>query len=394
MTTCVPADWICAAGDAVGNAAADQFAKFAIDFYKGWMQAQQDFLTSWLSANPELSSRYGSIPWLQSLLTQFSIFFAIGGILTTAIYTVLAQRGDRVQALGISMFRMLLITSLGTGLFTTLSVAMDVLAQWILKQAGVSVTAGFNKALLASTAPGLVLIMAVIGILGVLIQWGIMLVRSAILPLLLGMWGPATAAATIKNWESAFTKITAWLIAFLLYMPVAAIIYAFGNRMSQGADGLSGMISGMILVVLAVLALPALMRLIVPAAGALGNAIGGAISLGVVAAVGAAAVASGAAVVSAGGSTVATGASATTASGATPSAPPSPGPSPSALPVGNSESDTPTGGGAPGGVGATAVENGSSSGAAGSRMADVMGQHAAQNMPSGSTQVVEDTIGG
>ena len=84
-----------------------------------------------------------------------------------------------------------------------------------------------------------------------------------------------------------------WLVAFILYKPAAAIVYATAFSLSsQGAFGsgsVTNVITGLMLMVLAILALPALMKFIAPIVGA--TAAG---SAGAVIAAGAGAAAAGA----------------------------------------------------------------------------------------------------
>lgn len=323
---CPDLDPVCQVGDAVGGVVGDiagsQFGKMADEIYGGYIDMQNQFLTSWISADPLMSLEEGSIQWLQGILSQFSFILAIAGVLIAGGYTVFAQRGEHVQRVSSRLVLALLVGSIGTGVFSALNLAMDELAAWFLtlndptgEQAVVQYT---TETVVGFVAPGILLIGGVIGVLGVILQWGIMIVRAAIIPLLLGFWPIAAAAATMKAGEETFSKITAWLVAFLLYKPVAAIIYVFAFRLREGGDGIGGMITGLVLLCIAVLALPAIMRLIVPASSALGRAAGGAMAAGAVAAVGATAVAAGAAVATGGGSAAATsGAAASTGAAST-----------------------------------------------------------------------------
>lgn len=325
---CPDLDPVCQVGDALGGAVGDiagsQFGKMADEIYGGYIDMQNQFLTSWISADPLMSLEEGSIQWLQGILSQFSFILAVAGVLIAGGYTVFAQRGEHVQRVSSRLVLALLVGSIGTGVFSALNLAMDELAAWFLtlndptgEQAVVQYT---TETVVGFVAPGILLIGGVIGVLGVILQWGIMIVRAAILPLLLGFWPIAAAAATMKSGEEMFSKITAWLVAFLLYKPVAAIIYVFAFRLREGGDGIGGMITGLVLLCIAVLALPALMRLIVPASSALGRAAGGAMAATAVAAVGATAVAVGAAVATGGGSAAATGGAATSGAASTGSA--------------------------------------------------------------------------
>jgi type IV secretion system protein TrbL len=128
--------------------------------------------------------------------------------------------------------------------------------------------------------PGLAIVAGIFGVIATLLQWVIMIVRATVLPLLVAIWPVAAAAAMIRGAEQSFSKVTMWLVAFLLYKPIAAIIYAFAWKLKSGGDGIGGVINGMLLLVLAVAALPALMKLLSPATAAMGSAAGGSMATG------------------------------------------------------------------------------------------------------------------
>lgn len=430
--------WLCqGAGDIVGAVGGEALSLMAMAFFTSWIETEQSFLTSWITADPLVDINDGSVQWLQTLLKQYAFGFALAGVLMTALYTVVTLRGDRVAKLGISMVRMLLVTTAGTGLFATLMTAMDELAAWVLTLAGVDPLGAAAGITVATASPGVAFIAAVVGIIGVIIQWAIMIIRGSILPLLLGFWPMASAAANLKWGSAAFEKITAWLIAFLLFKPIAAIVYTVAFRMRAGSDGIEGMVSGVVLIGICILALPALLRLITPATAPLGNMIGGAVAVNALAGVAAAGVAVGAAVVTGGasagasaagsaaasggaagggaasgatsggaasgnsataGATGATGSGTSGASGATGGSGASGAQGSGATPQGatggtSSPQGTPAGGSQGAADGATA---GGSSGGGGmsGRVGEALGQQAAQNIPKGAARGVEDSIGG
>ncbi|MGP9503985.1 hypothetical protein ACT3TS_17450 [Specibacter sp. AOP5-B1-6] len=229
-------------------------------------------------------------------------------------------RGDKAIQVGKSLFRVFLVTSLGTVLIQVVLTAGDAFSTWVLESAGIS-SAGYKELGAAAVAvgPGLAIIAGIFGVIATLFQWGIMMVRAVVLPLLVAVWPLSAAASMVQGGEETFSKVTKWLIAFLLYKPVAAIIYAFAWKMKSGEDGVGGVVSGMLLLVLAVAALPALMKLVAPGTSALGGAAGGGMAMAAGAAVVSAGVAVGAAVMtggaSAGASAGAAGGGAATAGG-------------------------------------------------------------------------------
>ena len=186
-----------------------------------------------------------------------------------------------MQALG----RAVAVITLGTAAIQILVWGGDAYAQWILKVSGRRATGGYAIAgVRGEHHPALALIFGLLGVIAVGLQWVIMFVRQALMLLLNAFWQIVAAYALLQPGEQAFEKITAWIIAFIIYMPLAASIYAFAWRLKNGQDGVGGVLYGLMLIVLAVIALPAIMRLLIPASAAIGSAVGGAMAMGVAAA--------------------------------------------------------------------------------------------------------------
>ena len=127
----------------------------------------------------------------------------------------------------------------------------------------------------AFTSPFLVLVVAALGILGFLVQIALLFVRSALLVVLAGIWPLSAAASMTPAGNAWYRKTTAWILAAVLYKPAAAICYAAAFHLMTASTTGIGVLEGIVLVLLATLALPALMKLVVPmaaAAGAVGTA--------------------------------------------------------------------------------------------------------------------------
>ena len=114
----------------------------------------------------------------------------------------------------------------------------------------------------------LVIFVGILMVITAIIQLALMIVRYAMLVLLVGML-PLTAAAT--NTEMGMTwfkRALAWLASFIIYKPVAAIIYATAISLmgAEGDDGsaILNVIMGVTLMLVAVVALPAILRFVSP----------------------------------------------------------------------------------------------------------------------------------
>src|SRR5664279_4606252 len=114
-------------------------------------------------------------------------------------------------------------------------------------------------------------LLAFFGMVASLVQVGIMLVRGAILAVLVGILPVAAASAITETGYEWFKKLAGWIGSFTLYKLVAAVVYAAAFTIIGDATDLAGVVSGFSLMIVSILALPALLRLLPPAAGAIGG---------------------------------------------------------------------------------------------------------------------------
>ncbi len=120
----------------------------------------------------------------------------------------------------------------------------------------------------------ILIVLGLIGLIASLVQIVLMVVRSGMLVILAGIL-PTTAAFTnTEMGRQWFQKAVGWTIAFILYKPAAAIVYSvafllMGNN--SGKDALIGSITGFTLMIVALFALPALMRFVTPMVGAVAS---------------------------------------------------------------------------------------------------------------------------
>lgn len=236
--------------------------------------------------------------WIWSTLMVFSVLYAAGQM-------IWSRKGQPLMELVAALIRSLLASSAGLGAVVILLQVGDSYSTWILDK---SVEGGFTKGLqnimMSESASDLQIFMIVAGIIAMLVslvQICLLIVRSALSVLLAGTL-PLAYSATNTQWGKQWSqKHASWLIAFVLYKPVAATIYAAAfkvtgsaltGELKGAAESIVGLMSGLVLMVAALFALPAMMRLIVPAVGAasaggamfagaaVGSAASGAVNMG------------------------------------------------------------------------------------------------------------------
>ena len=105
---------------------------------------------------------------------------------------------------------------------------------------------------------------AIMGLV-VIIQWCIMIFVSIATPILLMFW-PVSEGMVFAAGGRSFSRVAKWLLAFILFKPTVAVLYGFAFQELKGGDGASGIVTAICILVMAPFALPALLKIVNPAA--------------------------------------------------------------------------------------------------------------------------------
>ncbi|WP_401000983.1 hypothetical protein [Agromyces sp. GXQ0307] len=312
---------------------------------------------------------------------QQSLWYYVGGLavlstIVAGIRMAWEQRAQPGKDLLKSLLTLIVVSGAGLTVIGLSVAAADAFSVWVLEGAtncdvdagpadGESTCFGTTVGsivMLSSTSPiGMigVLILGSLALLMAYVQVALMIVRGGMLVVLAGIL-PLTASFTNTEMGSQwFKKTVGWTIAFILYKPAAALIYAAAFQMT-GADvfrgdggGIWTILTGLAMMLIVILALPALLRFVAPMTAAIGGGGTAAMALGAAGVAGAAEMATGA-IRRASSNSGSSGSSSSAPNGSSPSnnggkqAPPTP---------------TPTGG--PGSTGAAASTAGGGSAAGG-----------------------------
>ncbi|MBU8867882.1 type IV secretion system protein [Paenarthrobacter aromaticivorans] len=306
MAECSFGDVRCGIGNAVSDLTDDAIGNLAKAIMEGMSQMVTTLSTFWVSMPAvNLASADGStaspiVSAVNSELMPWTLALAVLAVILGGIRLIWEQRGAPLKDLLRSLITLTLVTGLGLGVISILVIAADAFSAEIIERS--TNGQGFAeslKILVMTNQTGvgvfILIVLGLIGLIASLVQVVLMVVRSGMLVILAGIL-PTTAAFTnTEMGRQWFQKAVGWTIAFILYKPAAAIVYSvafllMGN--SGGQNALIGSITGFTLMVVALFALPALMRFVTPMVGAVasgggagaGAAVGaiatGAVSLG------------------------------------------------------------------------------------------------------------------
>jgi hypothetical protein len=304
-----PCDWWnfgCQAGDFISDRANDATKDMAQAIADAVGNVIKTLGTFWvnvgtpaLTAAPGGSTGSDPVLFLQNSLYFWTASLAVLSVLVGAAKMVIERRGAPLRDLGRSLATLVVVSGAGVAAVGLLTVAADKFSAWIIESStdGTSFNENITSLLeLSATSPIgsiMIILLGLIAILASVMQIVLMIVRGGLLVILTGIFPTAAAFTNTEAGKGWFQKCTAWLIAFILYKPAAAIVYAtafqlsgskiFGN-VGDGKDfgsALLATVTGLALMIIALFAMPALMRFVTPMVGAVAGG-GGAVAAGTV----------------------------------------------------------------------------------------------------------------
>ena len=232
----------------------------------------------------------GPVAYLQDSLWWYVAGFAVLSVIVAGLRMAWTQRMQPGKELLQSLLTLVVVSSAGLTAVGLAVAAADGFSVWILNGAAdgdfkTNITATLGVA--SSSGIGLIamLILGTITILVSYVQVFLMVIRGGMLVILAGIL-PITAAFTnTETGRAWFKKSIGWLIAFILYKPAAAIVYAAAFKLTgsnlfvEDGSGLVKMLTGLALMGMALVALPALMKFVAPMVSQTGGGGGAAMAM-------------------------------------------------------------------------------------------------------------------
>jgi len=308
---CDTFDLMCKAGRGLGGVAGGVAARAAGNVIEAMADAVLEAVgktlaslgTAWVTiGTPNLTTSTGgatpsdAVGFLQDSLWWYMGAAAVLAVIVGGAKMVWDNRAEPGQELVKSMLTLVIVSGAGLTAIALAVTAADEFSVWIIDRSTEDNDFGKNVVGLialttAATAatgaaglgPLLIIILGIIAILVSLIQIMLMVARGGMLVILAGIL-PLTASFTnLEMGRDWFKKCVAWLIAWILYKPAAAIVYATAFRLVGTEDvftnddesGLLNVLVGIILMIMSLFALPALMRFVTPMVGAISSGGGG-----------------------------------------------------------------------------------------------------------------------
>ncbi|WP_216892150.1 hypothetical protein [Nocardia alni] len=250
-----------AVSNAVGDSVTTAFAEAAesIGTFAGDLLVQS--MTWWISQD-SISLSYAQSMAGKAPVQQVVGLIMMAGILGSSIAMMISRRTQPAAEMVMYGVRYLLISSLALVVLTGAVHAGDDFARQMVTGGAQQFGQRMQSMLGVGTVgnPGGVLMIGLIAVVLGFIQWVMGFLRQAGLVVLYAMILIA-AAGQLSSWgRQWFPRVASMCIALVLYKPLAAFIYSLGFTLIGQDQSLTSLIIGLMVVAMAVIALPTLMK--------------------------------------------------------------------------------------------------------------------------------------
>ncbi|WP_157124989.1 hypothetical protein, partial [Nocardia pseudovaccinii] len=288
-----------AGSQAAGDAAKSAFDDVIDTLVDGVAKFLRVVMTWWLNLpSPQLAASTGEpgpvLGSIRDYTSGLQVLLMTGGIMFAAARLAMAKRGgvageaqESFLVFGKAVFASMMFATV----ITAGTRAGDQFSKWVIFDAtrgdltsAVSRFADFDLKHNSGLGSGALLILAILGTISMLVQLVMLVVRQALLILVVAAIPIAAAAAGTGPGSQAYKKMLTWALAFVLWKPVGALVYAIaftaaGTKGDGQQQDSQLVLLGLLLLLMVPIVLPALMRLIAPAVATLGGGGGAAAAL-------------------------------------------------------------------------------------------------------------------
>ncbi len=235
--------------------------------------------STWWAETDSVNPADSAVLAAQDVTAPLVAVILVGSVLVQAIRLIISRKGEPLIFVATGLFRYAAVSALGIVLLQSALRAGDALAADLLGDAANSFALLMRDALTTSNAGAFViLLVAVLAALLSLVQWVLMAIRQAGL---LVLAAPLAASGSLtRSTRGWLEKLIPWVIALVAYKPAAAFIYYIGfsylSTTNSNAPGeISTMLTGLMVLVLAVIAMPIMLKFFSWSGIQIGGATGG-----------------------------------------------------------------------------------------------------------------------
>ena len=253
-----PTECLVDIADEVGESIFETIAKA---FAQAAGAMAQEMFTWWVDTDSSVDASL--MQDMQDLLIPFAVFVGVLAVTVGGIKMVLSRKADPLLDIGTGLFLLAFWTGAG--------ISAVVLALKLADSLGLHPrrnhrrrppqTLGTFLIVGAVANPGLILVLAIIVLIASIILWVLSFLRIASTVVLAGLTPLAAAAGMTEGFKGGLRKLVMWMVALIAFKPACAFIYGCGFLAIGKGNGIGAAMIGVTILSLAVVALPAMLKL-------------------------------------------------------------------------------------------------------------------------------------
>ncbi|WP_156067138.1 hypothetical protein [Pseudonocardia halophobica] len=223
----------------------------------------------------------------QGATRQIVLAILVGSVLVQAIRLVVSRKAEPLVMVATGLVRFLIVSALGLTLLHFGLVAGDAFSRDVLDDA-TGKFATFMEDQLGRGEIDNVMVTLLVALLSAIlscVQWLLMIMRQAGLLVMAAMLPLAASGSLTRSTRGWLNRLIPWLLAIAVYKPAAAFIYYIGfsylsSSSTQDSSQVAVQLSGVMVLLLAVVAMPVLLKFFAWSGTQVGGASGGSAFLG------------------------------------------------------------------------------------------------------------------
>lgn len=266
------------AGSAIGGAVSSTLGNtFADSMRDGATWVIKTTIAWWIEV-PAIDLGRTPVDAIRGYVLWLAIVVSVVGVMWQAILLMLSRRPEPLLNVGRGLFYVALWSSIGVVGPAAALRAGDAFSVWVLDSAAGGQATDRLVALASLSAiqsPGAVTILGLLMMLAGLVQAILMLFREGAVVILSGVVVLAAAGSFTNATRPWLPRVLGWMLALITYKPAAALVYAAALALTGQGDDPRTVVVGLTMMLLAIIALPVLMKFFTWTTGAATSGGGG-----------------------------------------------------------------------------------------------------------------------
>lgn len=220
-----------------------------LEFWEAGIELFSGLSTWWVDIPNRVTTESTLIGEIESMFSWIVAAFVMAGFMAAGIRMIWQRGPEPAVDLARAVVSFVLVSGVGVALVQGFAAASDAWAAQLMAE---SLDLGDVDATLlplASLNSAMILILALVMIIGGLVQAVLMVAREASLIILTGLIVLAASGQFFRSTQTWLYNLLGWIIPLILWKPIAAILTSLAFRFLAAGDDLLNFVIGLVLLV-------------------------------------------------------------------------------------------------------------------------------------------------